>query len=99
MQAEQIDEVQDEHACWCCGGTYPADALLQLGNHPEVSVCLGCAHFLHKRAGAREDERRPSPAARVRDVVRSGRDVVIHRGWHRAPVIGPLLRWVGRYLP
>jgi hypothetical protein len=99
MQAQRIEEAQDQQACWCCGNTYPSDALLHLGTHPEVAVCLGCAHYLHKRAGAREDEQRRSPAARVRDVLRYGRDLVIHRGWHRAPIIGPILRRLGRQLP
>ena len=36
--------------CWC-GHQRPADHVVYLGSHPDVAVCLGCAHFLHQRAG------------------------------------------------
>jgi hypothetical protein len=62
-------------------------------------VCLNCAHHLHQRAREREDALRPSPVTRVRDIVRAGRRVVIQQQWHRKPIIGRLLRWLGRYLP
>ena len=83
--------------CWCCGQQKPD--VVRLGNHPEVAVCLDCAHFLHQRARAREDELRPSPGARIRDALRAARGVVIRRGWHERPVIGPILRRLGRRLP
>jgi len=85
--------------CWCCGTTYPAADLIRLGNHPEVGVCLACAHYLHQQARGHEDARRPSPATRVHDQLRAARQLVIRRGWHRAPVIGRPLRWLGRRLP
>ena len=72
---------------------------MHLGDHPEVAVCLGCAHFLHQRARSVEDARRPSAAARARDGVRAVRRLVIARRWHEKPVIGPLLRWLGARLP
>src|SRR3954453_3696210 len=53
-----------EGACWCSGQLLSEPDVLRLGEHPEAAVCLGCAHFLHQRARAREDEARPSPAAR-----------------------------------
>jgi len=62
-------------------------------------VCRGCAHFLHQRARAQEDAVRPSPAARARDLLRAARELVIRRGWHDRPVIGPLLRRLGTHLP
>src|SRR5207249_3782151 len=34
-------------ACWCCGSAYHEADLVRLGSHPEVGVCLRCAHFLH----------------------------------------------------
>lgn len=45
--------------CWCCGHDYSAERLVHLGSHPEVGVCLRCAHFLHRQAGQREDALRP----------------------------------------
>ena len=85
--------------CWCCGDRLPEASVVRLGNHPEAAVCLSCAHFLHKEATAREDAARPSPIGRLRDGLRSGRHLVIEHGWHRLPVVGPALRWLGRFLP
>jgi hypothetical protein len=95
------DAAQDDMAvrCWCCGQARPADQVIHLGSHPEVAVCLACAHFLHQQARAREDHLRPSPAGRSRDLLRAGRQWVMRRGWHQAPGVGPVLRWAGRRLP
>ena len=43
-----------------------------------------------------EDARRRSLSARARDQLRAARQVVIRRGWHRNPVIGGPLRWLGQ---
>ena len=100
-----VDGVQTEQdasggvTCWCCGQRRPADDVVRLGNHPEVAVCLSCAHFVHQRARAREDERSRSPAARVRDGLRAARELVLRRRWHERPLIGPVLRWLGTRLP
>jgi hypothetical protein len=51
--------------------------------------------FLYQPARGREDAARPSPTARVRDGLRAGRRPVVRRGWHQAPVIGPVLRCLG----
>ena len=88
-----------EVACWCCGSSCPESGVVRLGSRPEVAVCLRCAHFLHRQARGREDELRPSPAARVRDVERAIRREVMRRGWQHKPVIGPALRWLGRRMP
>jgi hypothetical protein len=88
-----------EVACWCCGERHQELDVVRLGEHPEVAVCHGCAHFLHQRARAQEDAARPSPATRVRDLLRATRELVIRRGWHTRPVIGPLLRRLGTRLP
>ena len=85
--------------CWCCGRPRPESDVVRLGGHPEVAVCLRCAHYLHQQARSREDARRPSAAARVRDALRAGRRLVMRRGWHQAPVIGRLLRRLGQRLP
>jgi hypothetical protein len=39
-----------EGACWCCGRVTAEDALVRLGNHPEVGICINCVHFLGRRA-------------------------------------------------
>ena len=98
-QAVAVDEVDDLVACWCCGDEYPAAAVIHLGSHPEVGVCLGCARYLHLQANARRDALHRSPAARVRDKLRAGRGLVIRRGWHRKPFIGAVVRWLGRHTP
>jgi hypothetical protein len=77
----------------------PPEEIVHLADRPEVGVCLGCAHFLHQRARAREDELRPSPGARARDGLRAVRGLVVTRRWHEKPVIGPVLRWLGPRLP
>jgi hypothetical protein len=96
--ASQADAAEPME-CWCCGAGYPEADLIRLGNHPEAAVCLACAHYLHQQARGREDARRPSPATRVRDQLRAARELVIRRGWHRTPLIGRPLRWLGRRLP
>jgi hypothetical protein len=93
------DGASGEVACWCCGQRRPEPEVVRLGEHPEVAVCHGCAHFLHQRARAQEDAARPSPATRARDLLRAVRGLVIRRGWHTRPLIGPLLRRLGTRLP
>ena len=88
-----------EVVCWCCGRGRPESEVVRLGEHPETAVCLGCAHFLHQRARAREDAARPSPASRARDGIRAARRSVIRHGWHTLPGIGPVLRRLGARLP
>ena len=88
-----------EVACWCCGRTGPDSGVVRLGSHPEVAVCLRCAHWLHQQARGREDAVRPSPGTRARDLLRAGRRLVMRHDWHHKPVIGPVLRWLGPRLP
>ena len=101
MTAQTIRSADESESadCWCCGQRQQRDMTVHLGSHPEVRVCLRCAHFLHLQARAREDALHPSPAARVRDLLRSARAVVMHHRWHQNPVIGPPLRRLGRHLP
>lgn len=85
--------------CWCCGSARQESELVRLGGHPEVGVCLNCAHYLHQQARSREDALHPSPATRVRDAVRAVRQLVIRQQWHLKPIIGRPLRWLGQRLP
>jgi hypothetical protein len=86
-------------ACWCCGTRDVPDRMVHLGDHPEVHLCLTCAHFVHQQAWQIEDHGRRGPVALVRHQFRRLRAVVIRRGWHRNRFVGPVLRRLGRYLP
>jgi hypothetical protein len=99
MSTATASEFAEQQECWCCGQLGEADALVHLGNHPEVAVCPRCAHSLSKWAWEVEDRSRTGPAKAARDGFRSVRRAVVHRGWHRSPLIGAPLRWLGRYLP
>lgn len=83
--------------CWCCGLSCPAEVVVRLDRHPEVAVCLRCAHYLGRRASAREDQLRPTAASRGHNALRAGRNAVVRRGWHGSPIIGSGLRRLGRY--
>jgi hypothetical protein len=91
--------VTDDVECWCCATPSPPDELIHLGNHPEVTVCRQCAHFLHRQARAMEDADRTGLSRGVQVRLRHARGVVIQHGWHRLPVVGALLRRLGRHLP
>jgi len=94
-----VPEDTDLIECWCCGRRQPVGSVVRLGNHPEVGVCLRCAHFLHQQAWNREDALHPSVGSWLRDALRSARHAVIQHGWHQRPVIGRPLRWLGQHLP
>jgi hypothetical protein len=59
--AAAAGEFHDRAGCWCCGELQAPQRLLHLGNHPEVGICLGWAHFLHQQTLGLEDELRSSP--------------------------------------
>ena len=103
MSAESVTaldpHVGDDVNCWCCGLIEAPSRLVQLGHHPEVHLCLGCAHFVHQRAREIEDAGRRGPAALARGQVRNLRAIVVRRGWHQNTVIGGPLRRLGKYLP
>ncbi len=82
--------------CWCCGRNSSEDALVHLGNHPEVGICINCVHFLGRRA---RDYQATVMRQRLRGVAESVQGQVMARGWHQRPVIGPALRWVNQHLP
>jgi len=89
----------DSVECWCCGQRQSESSLVRLGNHPEVALCLRCAHFVHRRAKAQEDAGVHTLATRGRDVLRSSESFVIQHDLQHKLVIGPLLRWLGPRLP
>jgi hypothetical protein len=87
-----------EPRCWCCDREYGGQQLVHLGFHPEVTVCLECARWLHRRAVERRDELEPGLGARPRAGVRAARELVMRHGWHDHPVLGRPLRWLDRFL-
>ena len=72
--------------------------MVHLGDHPEVRLCLRCAHFVHQQAWQIEDQGGDGPGGRVRDGLRILRAGVLRRGWHRNRFARGGLRWLGRYL-
>lgn len=91
--------VGDSIECWCCGQPQDESSVVRLGNHPEVALCLRCAHFVHRRAQAHEDVGVHTLATRGRDVLRAAKAFVIQHELQHKAVIGPLLRWLGPWLP
>jgi hypothetical protein len=85
--------------CWCCGAIDDPTRLVHLGNHPEVALCVRCAHSVSKWAGEIEDRAKTGPLVLARDRFRALRREVVRRGWHRAPVLGGPIRLIGRHLP
>jgi hypothetical protein len=99
MTSETEKQSSSEPRCWCCGSAYPETDLVHLGQHPEVGVCFGCAHSLHRRAIARRDEQHHTTAGQLRGALQAARDHVIDRGWHKRGYLGALLRRIDRHLP
>jgi hypothetical protein len=85
--------------CWCCSSVDTPDRMVHLGDHPEVHLCPGCAHFVHQQAWEIDDAGKRGPAALVRDRFRNLRAAVIRRGWHHNRFIGRTLRSLDKYLP
>ncbi len=104
VSAEPVITAVDLHddgsvQCWCCGCLDPPDRMVHLGQHPEVHLCLRCAHFVHQQAWQIEDEGKRGPAAFTRDRLRDLRVEVMRRGWHQNRFLGGKLRWLGKCLP
>lgn len=95
--AESVPEQQP--SCWCCGTPFEDSELTRLGEHPEVGVCAGCAHWLYRRARLGADRHRRAPTAVLRRGVHRTRGAVIRLGAPDWPVLGPLLRRLDRHLP
>ena len=85
--------------CWCCGSIDDPDRMVHLGNHPEVAMCLPCAHWAAKEAWEIEDRDKTGALVRVRDKFRATRRGVVERGWHNSRWFGGPLRWLGKHLP
>lgn len=92
-------EIDGAVVCWCCGEQQATSSVVRLGDRPEVTLCLRCAHFVHRRAQAIEDAGVRTMATRARDVVRASESFVIQHDLQHKPVIGPVLRWLGPRLP
>ena len=73
--------------------------MVRLGNHPDVVLCLPCARWAAKQAAAIEDELRSGLLVSLRGRMRELLSGVIRRGWHRNPVVGRVIRRIGRYWP
>ena len=85
VSAEPVITAIDLHdhggvPCWCCDTVDAPDRMVHLGNHPEVHLCLRCAHFVHQRAWEIEDHGKRGPAALTRDGFRNLCAEVIRRG-------------------
>jgi hypothetical protein len=93
------EEPRGRPECWCCGRIEEPARLVHLGNYPEVTVCIRCAHSISKWAAEIEDQSRTGIAVRVRDELRRLRKTVVARGWHHNRLIGRPLRWLGRRMP
>jgi hypothetical protein len=85
-----------ESRCWCCGQIRSEDALVHLGDHPEVGICINCVHFLRRRA---RDHQATVVRQRLQAAAESVHGEVMARGWHRRPVTGGAFRWLDRHLP
>lgn len=85
--------------CWCCGAELPQERMVELGAHPEVTLCPRCARWAARRAGEVEDRDRSGPAVALRAVLRRLREGVVRRGWQQSRWIGGVLRRLGRRLP
>jgi hypothetical protein len=95
-----VEDAQPNRSeCWCCGATADPGKMVRLGNHPEVALCLRCAHWAAKQAGEIEDRGRSGPLVVARERLRAARAGVVRRGWHRSRLVGGPLRWLGKRLP
>jgi hypothetical protein len=90
---------ESDAECWCCGKPQLANAMVRLGNHPEVTICTRCAYSIKNWAWEIEDRSGGGPLARARDAFRWLRRQVTQRGWHQRRWIGGPLKWLGRRLP
>ena len=62
-------------------------------------MCRACARWAAKEAWEIEDRDKTGVLVNMRDRFRRLRRGVIDRQWHRQPLIGRPLRWLGKHLP
>src|SRR6476620_8241744 len=93
------DESVSRSECWCCGLIEDPVRMVHLGIHPEVTVCIRCAHWMSKGASEIEDQDRTGVLVHARDQFRQLRRAVVQRGWHHKRFIGRPLRWLGKHTP
>ena len=93
------DHELNRSECWCCGTVDDPSRMIQLGNHPEVTLCVRCGYWAAKQAGEIEDRARTGPLVRARNRFRALRRSVVDHGWQDNRVLGPPLRWIGKHLP
>jgi len=61
MTATGVQDAGDVR-CWRCDISDVPNRMVHLGNHPEVNLCLRCAHFVHQQTWEIEDEGKGGPA-------------------------------------
>lgn len=60
------DDIQEARAeCWCRGTVAEPGQIIQLGTHPEVSLCARCGHWAGKRAWELQDRTKTAPSLRL----------------------------------
>jgi hypothetical protein len=62
--------------------------LVYYGDHPEVGLCVRCAHSFIKWAWELEDQAKTGPLAMASGRFRVRRRDVIRCGWHKSPLVG-----------
>jgi hypothetical protein len=77
----------------------PAAKMVSLGNHPEVAICIRCAHSVRNWTWEIEDQSRTGLRVRQRDRLRHARKHALRKAWHQHPILGGAMRWLGRRLP
>lgn len=90
---------EDFSQCWCCDASADPTRMVHLGNHPEVALCVRCAHWAAKQAWEIEDQGKAGPLVRVRSRLRAARRYVVRRGWQHHWLLRGPLRWLGKRLP
>lgn len=99
VRVETAEAAAGGRPCWCCGVSFAADELVQLGSHPEVDLCAGCARWVARRAAEQAARRRGGLGARYRSTFARSRAWVRQRELQGVPVLGRLLRRLDRLLP
>ena len=80
--AEDTDRSPSQ--CWCCGTTDDPSRMVHLGNHPEVALCIRCAHSVSKWAWEIKDQYKTGPLVIARDRFRAVRRHVIREAGNTA---------------